>query len=76
MQKIVRLHRPMQLGIDNSVAAAGIWRNVLMGGRAERPVDLERLRDLINQEVRNLRQRKQMGKLSTGPPRQNWDDFN
>jgi hypothetical protein len=76
MQKMVRLHRPMQLGIDNSVAAAGIWRNVLMGTRAERSVDLERLRDLINTEVRNLRQRKNMGKLSIGSPRPNWDDFN
>lgn len=75
MQKIVRMHRPMQLGIDNSVAAAGIWRNVLMGTRAERSVDLERLRDLINQEVKNLRQRKSMGKLYVGAPRPNWEDF-
>ncbi|KAF8556141.1 hypothetical protein OG21DRAFT_1409640 [Imleria badia] len=58
MQKMVRLHRPMQLNIDNSVAAAGIWRNVLMGSRAERNLDLERLRHLINTEVKNLRQRK------------------
>ena len=45
MQKMVRLHRPMQLPIENSVAAAGIWRNLLMGSRAERSLDLERLRD-------------------------------
>ncbi|THH15041.1 hypothetical protein EW146_g5379 [Bondarzewia mesenterica] len=76
MQKMVRLHRPMQLGIDNSVAAAGIWRNLLMGSRAERSLDLERLRDLINTEVKNLRQRKLMGKLSVGAPRQNWEDMN
>lgn len=76
MQKMVRLHRPMQLGIDNSVAAAGIWRNLLMGSRAERSLDLERLRDLINTEVRNLRQRKQMGKLSIGSPQPNWQDMN
>ncbi|KAI9509163.1 hypothetical protein F5148DRAFT_1189627 [Russula earlei] len=75
MQKMVRLHRPMQLGIDNSVAAAGIWRNLLMGSRAERSLDLERLRDLINTEVKNLRQRKLMGKLSIGAPRPNWDDM-
>ncbi|THH30805.1 hypothetical protein EUX98_g3389 [Antrodiella citrinella] len=75
MQKMVRLHRPMQLGIDNSVAAAGIWRNLLMGSRAERSLDLERLRDLINTEVKNLRQRKQMGKLSIGSPRPNWEDM-
>ena len=76
MQKMVRLHRPMQLPIDNSVAAAGIWRNILMGSRAERSLDLERLRDLINTEVQNLRQRKQMGKLSVGAPRPTWDDLN
>ncbi|KAF8271233.1 hypothetical protein EI94DRAFT_1720730 [Lactarius quietus] len=75
MQKMVRLHRPMQLGIDNSVAAAGIWRNLLMGSRAERSLDLERLRDLINTEVKNLRQRKLMGKLSISGPRPNWDEM-
>ena len=74
MQKMVRLHRPMQLAIDNSVAAAGIWRNLLMGSRAERAVDLERLRDLIHTEVKNLRQRKEQGKLSVAAAvRQNWN---
>lgn len=75
IQKMVRLHRPMQLPIDNSVAAAGIWRNLLMGSRAERSLDLERLRDLINQEVKNLRQRKILGKLSVSNPRPNWEDM-
>ncbi|RDX55166.1 hypothetical protein OH76DRAFT_872077 [Lentinus brumalis] len=76
MQKMVRLHRPMQLPIENSVAAAGIWRNLLMGSRAERSLDLERLRDLISTEVKNLRQRKIMGKLSIGGSRPNWEDMN
>ncbi|KIJ67740.1 hypothetical protein HYDPIDRAFT_107225 [Hydnomerulius pinastri MD-312] len=75
MQKMVRLHRPMQLNIDNSVAAAGIWRNVLMGSRAERSLDLERLRDLINTEVKNLRQRKQQGKLSISSPKAHYEDM-
>ena len=75
MQKMVRLHRPMQLPIDNSVAAAGIWRNILMGSRAERSLDLERLRDLINTEVKNLKQRKQLGKLSVGMSRPAWEDM-
>ncbi|KAG6334216.1 hypothetical protein ID866_4874 [Astraeus odoratus] len=75
MQKMVRLHRPMQLNIDNSVAAAGIWRNVLMGSRAERSLDLERLRDLVNTEVKNLRQRKLQGKLSISSPRPQYDDM-
>ena len=70
MQKMVRLHRPLQLPIDNSVAAAGIWRNVLMGSRADRSLDLERLRDVIDTEVKNLKQRKLMGKLSIGRPLQ------
>jgi len=73
MQKMVRLHRPMQLAVDNSVAACGLWRNILMGSRAERSLDLERLRDLINTEVKNLRQKKQIGKLSVGAPRPVWD---
>lgn len=46
-----------------------------MGSRAERSLDLERLRDLINTEVKNLRQRKQMGKLSIGSPRHEWGDM-
>ncbi|KAF8813971.1 hypothetical protein BYT27DRAFT_7334973 [Phlegmacium glaucopus] len=75
MQKMVRLHRPMQLPIDNSVAAAGIWRNILMGSRAERSLDLERLRDLINTEVKNLKQRKHLGKLSVGVSRLAWEDM-
>lgn len=78
MQKMVRLHRPMQHQLNNSVAAAGIWRNLLMGSRAERPVDLERLRDLINTEVKNLRQRKEQGKLtvsSTNKPNWTWDEI-
>ncbi|TFK19320.1 hypothetical protein FA15DRAFT_709093 [Coprinopsis marcescibilis] len=74
VQKMVRLHRPMQLPIDNSVAAAGIWRNILMGSRAERSLDLERLRDLINTEVKNLKQRKHLGKLTVSAPRAVWDE--
>ncbi|KAJ7647352.1 hypothetical protein FB45DRAFT_822173 [Roridomyces roridus] len=73
MQKMVRLHRPMQLPVDNSVAACGLWRNILMGSRAERSLDLERLRDLINTEVKNLRQKKSVGKLSIGAPRPRWN---
>lgn len=76
IQKMVRLHRPMQRSVDNSVAAGGIWRNVLMGSRPERSLDLERLRDLINTEVKNLRQRKQVGKLAISPPQPAWEDMN
>jgi hypothetical protein len=72
-QRIDRLHRPLQPDTDNSVAAAGIWRNLIMGSRAERSVDLERVRDLINTEVKNLRLRKLVGKLSIAPI---WEDRN
>ncbi|KAF8629121.1 hypothetical protein AX17_005707 [Amanita inopinata Kibby_2008] len=75
MQRTIRLHRPLQLPIDNSVSAAGVWRNILMGSRPERSLDLERLRDLVNTEVKNLRQRKQLGKLSIGQPRQQWEEL-
>jgi len=47
-----------------------------MGSRAERSLDLERLRDLINTEVKNLRQRKIQGKLSLSsavPPK--WEEI-
>lgn len=74
VQKVVRLHRPMQLTIDNSVAAAGIWRNLVMGSRPERSLDLERLRDLINTEVKNLRQRKLQGKLSINMAKAQYED--
>ena len=76
MQKMVRLHRPLQAPIDNSVAAAGIFRNVLLGSRPERSLDLERLRDLINTEARNVRQRKAMGKMTISQPRTPWLDMN
>lgn len=74
VQKLVRIHRPMQLLIDNSVAAAAIWRNLLMGSKAERSVDLVRMRDLINTEVRALKVRKDQGKLAVPATRGGWDD--
>ena len=61
---MVPLHRPLQLVIDNSVAAAGIGRNLLMGLSADHCFSLEALRDLIGSEVRHLRQRKLTDKLS------------
>ncbi|KAG9086421.1 hypothetical protein FRC06_003094 [Ceratobasidium sp. 370] len=64
VQKMVRINRPMQLLVDCSVAAAAIWRNLLMGSKAERSVDLERLRDLVSTEVKSLKQRKEMGRLT------------
>ncbi|KAG8764210.1 hypothetical protein FRC12_008233 [Ceratobasidium sp. 428] len=72
VQKMVRINRPMQLLVDCSVAAAAIWRNLLMGSKAERSVDLERLRDLISTEVKSLKQRKEMGRLTVSNSK--WDE--
>ncbi|CUA69591.1 hypothetical protein RSOLAG22IIIB_08598 [Rhizoctonia solani] len=64
VQKMVRINRPLQLSTDCSVAAAAIWRNLIMGSKAQRIVDLDRLRDLISTEVKSLKNRKQMGRLT------------
>ncbi|KAF5346970.1 hypothetical protein D9758_010125 [Tetrapyrgos nigripes] len=57
MLKLVHARQSMQLAVDNSVAAAGVWYNIIMGLPVEHSVDLERLRDVIGTEVRSLRQR-------------------
>ncbi|KAF5362957.1 hypothetical protein D9758_007111 [Tetrapyrgos nigripes] len=57
MPTLIHLHQPMELGIDDSVAAVGIRDNILMGLPAEHSVDLERLRNLISTEVKSLRER-------------------
>ncbi|KAG8823452.1 hypothetical protein FRC18_010727 [Serendipita sp. 400] len=64
MQRMIRLHRPLQLQVDNSLAAGAIWRNLIMGSKADRLVDLDRLRDLVRQEVKGIRGKKEQGKLS------------
>ncbi|CUA77213.1 hypothetical protein RSOLAG22IIIB_12617 [Rhizoctonia solani] len=75
VQKMVRINRPLQLSTDCSVAAAAIWRNVIMGSKAERIVDLERLRDLISTEVKSLKNRKEMGRLTiSGLPQELFAD--
>ena len=45
-----------------------------MGSRAERSVDLEHLKELIHTEVKNLRERKLMGKLTIVPQKSGRDD--
>jgi len=72
VQKLVRIHRPIQLLTDNSIAAAAIWRNLLMGSKAERSADLVRMRDLLHTEVRAIKQRKEQGKLALPPSRGGW----
>ncbi|KAF5346925.1 hypothetical protein D9758_010099 [Tetrapyrgos nigripes] len=57
MPTVIHVRQPMELGVDNSVAAAGIWHNILMGLPAEHSVDLERLRDLIGTDVKSLCER-------------------
>lgn len=75
VQKIIRINRPMQLNIDNSVAAAAIWRNLIMGSKAERSVDLIRLRDLISTEVKSIISRKELGRLSVMGNRSQWEEI-
>ncbi|KAF5346981.1 hypothetical protein D9758_010102 [Tetrapyrgos nigripes] len=57
MPTLIHLHQPMELGVDDSVAATGIRNNILMGLPAEHSVDLKCLRDLIGTEVKSLRER-------------------
>lgn len=77
MHKMVRLHSQRRLGVDNAVIAAGIWRNLLMGfGTGDLNFDQRRiLRESINYEVKGLRQRKLMGRLSIGVPKPNGDNI-
>ncbi|KAF5341522.1 hypothetical protein D9758_012560 [Tetrapyrgos nigripes] len=53
--KVVRVL--IQLTIDESVAVAGVYHNILMGLPAEDNVDIKRLRDVIGTEVKSLCQR-------------------
>jgi hypothetical protein len=69
---MIRLHRPLQLQVDNSLSAAAIWRNLIMGSKADRLIDLERLRDLVRQEVKSIRGKKEQGKLSLGLSKSTW----
>ncbi|KAF5355431.1 hypothetical protein D9758_006404 [Tetrapyrgos nigripes] len=58
MPTLIHLHRPMELAVDDSVAAAGIRYSILMGLPAEySAVDLECLRGLIGTEIKNLHER-------------------
>ncbi|KAF5346924.1 hypothetical protein D9758_010098 [Tetrapyrgos nigripes] len=57
MPTLIHLHRPMQLAVDNFVAAVGLRHNILMGLPAEHSVDLEHLRDLMHTEVNSLHER-------------------
>lgn len=75
VQKIIRINRPMQLNVDNSVAAAAIWRNLIMGSKAERSVDLVRLRDLIATEVKSIISRKELGRLSVMGGKSQWEEI-
>lgn len=75
VQKIIRINRPMQLNVDNSVAAAAIWRNLIMGSKAERSVDLVRLRDLITTEVKSIISRKELGRLSVMGGKSQWEEI-
>ncbi|KAF5346978.1 hypothetical protein D9758_010107 [Tetrapyrgos nigripes] len=55
--KLVPVRPSMQLPVDDSVAAVGVWRNILTGLPVKHDLDLEHLRDLIHTEVNSLCQR-------------------
>ncbi|KAF5364763.1 hypothetical protein D9758_009347 [Tetrapyrgos nigripes] len=57
MPTLIHLHQPMELGVDDCLAAAGVRHNILMGLPAEHSVDLECLRDLMHTEVKGLCER-------------------
>jgi len=41
-QRILNVNYPLQLPVDNTVGAAGIWCNLFMGTKHDRLVELDR----------------------------------
>ncbi|WVF65435.1 hypothetical protein IAT40_000162 [Kwoniella sp. CBS 6097] len=66
-QRIVNERRPPEHRHDNSLYAANIARNLLLGYRPERPQDLTKLRELVWAEVKRLLGKKRHGRLVVEP---------
>ncbi|WVQ93108.1 hypothetical protein IAU59_000172 [Kwoniella sp. CBS 9459] len=66
-QRIVNERRPPEHRHDNSLYAANIARNLLVGYRPERPQDLTKLRELVWAEVKRLLGKKRHGRLVVEP---------
>ncbi|OCF35676.1 hypothetical protein I316_02731 [Kwoniella heveanensis BCC8398] len=66
-QRIVNERRPPEHRHDNSLYAANVARNLLLGYRPERPQDLTKLRELVWAEVKRLLGKKRHGRLVVEP---------
>ncbi|KAK6906142.1 hypothetical protein I203_100126 [Kwoniella mangroviensis CBS 8507] len=66
-QRIINERRPPEHRHDNSLYAANISRNLLLGYRPERQQDLTKLRELVWAEVKRLLGKKRHGKLVVEP---------
>ncbi|WRT69187.1 uncharacterized protein IL334_006171 [Kwoniella shivajii] len=66
-QRITNERRPAEHRHDNSLYAANISRNLLLGYRPERQQDLTKLRELVWAEVKRLLGKKRHGKLVVEP---------
>nr|ODO03713.1 hypothetical protein L204_00049 [Cryptococcus depauperatus CBS 7855] len=66
-QRIINEHRPPEYKHDNSLYAANISRNLLLGYRPERQYDLVKQREIIWAEVKRLLNKKRNGRLVVEP---------
>ncbi|WWC72987.1 uncharacterized protein I206_106951 [Kwoniella pini CBS 10737] len=66
-QRIINERRPPEHRHDNSLYAANISRNLLLGYRPEKQQDLTKLRELVWAEVKRLLGKKRHGKLVVEP---------
>ncbi|KAK8843968.1 hypothetical protein IAR55_006760 [Kwoniella newhampshirensis] len=65
-QRVINQHRQPEWRHENSLLAANISRNLLLGYRPERQHDLTRLRELVWAEVKRLLVKKRKGRLLVG----------
>nr|XP_031858883.1 uncharacterized protein CI109_005702 [Kwoniella shandongensis]KAA5525955.1 hypothetical protein CI109_005702 [Kwoniella shandongensis] len=65
-QRVVNEHRQPEWRHENSLFAANIGRNLLLGYRPEREQDLTKLRELVWAEVKRLLTKKRHGRLLVG----------
>lgn len=62
-QRVETFRQPIERRMDNSLIAANIARNLLMGYRPEREGETIKMRELIWTEVKRLLQKKRSGRL-------------
>ncbi|KAH8091804.1 kinase-like domain-containing protein [Cristinia sonorae] len=59
MSDVVLIHRPRQPKADASLAAVIMWRNLLLGAEAERQVNIDHARKVLDEEIEALVVRKE-----------------